>query len=51
MGQGLEYETDSEDEVASQFKHMTLDAITMACIDKKTKVNEKRDKAYAYKEA
>ena len=51
MGQESEYETDSEDEVASQFKHMTLDAITMASIDKKTEIDEKRDEAYAYIEA
>ena len=36
---------DSEDEVASQFVHMTLDTITMASIDKKTKINEKWDEA------
>ena len=43
-----EYETDSEDEVASQFEHMTLDVITMASIDKETEIDEKRDEAYTY---
>ena len=36
---------DSEDKVTSQFVHMTLDTITMASIDKKTKVTEKWDEA------
>ena len=37
MGQESEHGTDSEDEVASQFEHMTLDAITMASIDNNKK--------------
>ena len=34
MGQESKYETDSEDEVTSQFEHMTLDTITMVSVDK-----------------